>query len=80
VHSIAAANAVKMEGKPCDLLARIAADPAFQADEEALENALLPENYIGCAKLQTEEYLNAVVSPILSANADNTVKAQEINV
>ena len=80
VHSIAAANAVKMEGKPCDLLSRIAADPAFQADEEALEKALLPENYIGCAALQTREYLNAVIAPLLAANADSEVKAQEINV
>ena len=80
VHSIAAANAVKMEGKPCDLLSRIAADPAFQADEEALEKALLPENYIGCAAMQTREYLNTVIAPLLSANQDSEVKAQEINV
>ncbi|MBR5111504.1 MAG: adenylosuccinate lyase [Clostridia bacterium] len=80
VHSIAAANAVKMEGKPCDLLSRIAADPAFQADEEALEKALLPENYIGCAAMQTKEYLNTVIFPLLAANAGSEVKAQEISV
>ncbi len=80
VHSIAAANAVKMEGKPCDLLSRIAADPAFQADEEALENALLPENYIGCAAMQTREYLNTVIAPLLAANKGSEVQAQEINV
>ena len=74
------ANAVKMEGKPCDLLSRIAADPAFQADEEALEKALLPENYIGCAAMQTREYLNTVIAPLLSANQNSEVKAQEINV
>ncbi len=80
VHSIAAANAVKMEGKPCDLLSRIAADPAFQADEETLEKALLPENYIGCAAMQTREYLNTVIAPLLAANAGSEVQAQEINV
>lgn len=80
VHSIAAANAVKMEGKPCDLLSRIAADPAFQADEEALEQTLLPENFIGCAALQTGEYLKTVIAPLLAANAGGEVKAQEINV
>ena len=80
VHSIAAANAVKMEGKPCDLLSRIAADPAFQADEEALEKALLPENYIGCAALQTREYLNTVIAPLLAVNKGSEVQAQEINV
>ena len=78
LHSIAAANAVKMEGKPCDLLSRIAADPAFQADEEALEKALLPENYIGCAAMQTMDYLNTVILPLLSANADSQAEAQEI--
>ena len=80
VHSIAAANAVKMEGKPCDLLSRIASDPAFRADEEALEKTLLPENFIGCAAMQTKEYLNTVIYPLLAANEDDTVKAQEINV
>lgn len=80
VHSIAAANAVKMEGKPCDLLSRIAADPAFQADEAALESALQPENYIGCAALQTSEYLKTVIDPLLEANENESVRAQEINV
>ena len=80
VHSIAAANAVKMEGKPCDLLSRIAADPAFQADEEALERTLLPENYIGCAAMQTIEYLDTVIFPLLTANEGSEVNAQEINV
>ena len=79
-HSIAAANAVKMEGKECDLLSRIAADPAFQVNEEALEASLLPENYIGCAAEQTRKYLSEVIQPILFANKDQSVQAQEINV
>lgn len=69
-----------MEGKPCDLLARIAADPAFQADEAALENALSPENYIGCAQLQTLEYLQTVIEPLLERSAGENVRVQEINV
>ena len=80
VHSIAAANAVKMEGKECDLLSRIAGDPAFQVDEETLSASLQPENYIGCAALQTRAYLVSVIQPILDANANETVDAQEINV
>ena len=80
VHSMAAANAVKMEGRECDLLSRIAADPAFQADEAALEAALKPENYIGCAAMQTREYLDRVIRPLLDRNPDAGVKAQEINV
>ena len=80
VHSMAAANAVKMEGKPCDLLARIAGDPAFQADEEALERALSPENYIGCARMQTEEYLQSIVRPLLAKQEGQNVRTQEITV
>ena len=80
VHSIAAANAVKMEGKPCDLLSRIAADPAFQTDEETLTASLSPESFIGCAEKQTKQYLAEVIQPILADNEGQTVQAQEINV
>ncbi|MDO5325278.1 MAG: adenylosuccinate lyase [Clostridia bacterium] len=80
LHSIAAANAVKMEGKECDLLSRIAGDAAFQVDEETLESSLQPENYIGCAAEQTKKYLADVIQPMLESNADQSVKAQEINV
>ena len=79
-HSIAAANAVKMEGRECDLLSRIAADPAFQVNEEALEASLQPENYIGCAAEQTRKYLAEVIRPVLDANKNQSVQAQEINV
>jgi len=80
VHSMAAANAVKMEGKACDLISRIAADPAFQTDEETLQSALQPENYIGCAAMQTREYLDTVIQPLLDKYGDEGVKAQEISV
>ncbi len=80
LHSIAAANAVKMEGKECDLLSRIAGDAAFQVDEETLESSLQPENYIGCAAEQTKKYLADIIQPMLESNADQTVKTQEINV
>ena len=80
VHSIAAANAVKLEGKPCDLLSRIAGDPAFQVDEETLNASLRPENYIGCAEMQTTEYLQTVIDPLLAAHEGQNVRTQEITV
>ena len=58
----------------------IAADPAFQTDEEALNATLSPENFIGCAAMQTRKYLDDVILPVLNANGDQDVKAQEINV
>lgn len=78
VHSMEAARAVKMEGRKSDLIARIAADPAFQADEEALEKTLDPENFIGCAALQTREYLRTVIDPLLAAYEGNSVAVKDI--
>lgn len=78
VHSMAAAGAVKMEGRPCDLLSRIAADPAFRCGEEALEKALEPRNFIGCAEMQTRAYLTDVISPLLARYADETVREKDI--
>ena len=78
VHSMAAASAVKLEGKPCDLIDRIAADPAFHLDADALRTSLNPENYIGCAALQTRAYLENEIDPLLLANAGDQVKAKAI--
>ena len=80
VHSMEAARAVKMEGKQSDLLARIAADPAFHVDEETLENTLDPENFIGCAAMQTREYLRQVIDPLLARYAGNSVAVKDITV
>ena len=55
--SMQAARTVKEEGKPNDLIDRIAADPAFGVTKEDLEKVLKPANYVGRAPRQTEEYL-----------------------
>ena len=78
VHSMDAARQVKMEGKPCDLVSRIAADPAFCLDEEALNASLRPENFIGCAEKQTREYLREVIDPLLEKYAGETAAEKEI--
>ena len=80
VHSMAAAKVVKEEGKPNDLLDRIAADPLFNITKEALQKVLKPENYIGRADVQTEEFLDGVIKPILSANADIIGMEAKINI
>jgi adenylosuccinate lyase len=61
-HSQAAAAAVKQEGKPNDLLARLAGDPAFaKVDVNA---AMDPAQFIGRAPQQVDEFLAHVVAPI----------------
>lgn len=61
-HSQAAAAVVKQEGKPNDLLSRLAGDPAFaKVDVNA---AMEPSQFIGRAPEQVDEFLAEVVEPI----------------
>ena len=78
--SMEAGKTVKEEGKPNDLLDRIAADPAFNTSKEALQKVMKPENYIGRSAQQTSEFLDGVIKPILSANKDALGLEAEINV
>ena len=79
-HSMAAAKRVKEDGAENDLLDRIAADPAFGMSREKLEELMDPANFIGCAKEQTEKYLENVIKPILEQNKDLIGLDAEINV
>lgn len=67
VHAMAAGRRVKTEGLDNDLLERIAADPAFHLDLEALEALLDAALYTGRCAGQVTDYLNRVVNPLLSA-------------
>lgn len=81
VHSMAAGKVVKAEGKPNDLLERIAADPSFGLTLEELNSIMDAKNFVGRAPQQTEEFIENFVKPVLEANKDllsNT--AEEIRV
>ena len=79
-HSMAAGRVVKEEGKDNDLLERIAADPAFGMTIEQLKGIMKPENFVGRAPQQTEEYVNEYIRPVLEANKDILGMKAEINV
>ena len=68
VHSMEAGKLVKEEGLPNDLLRRISDDPAFNLSADQLEALMDPALYIGCASLQTEEFIRDMVDPVLAAN------------
>ncbi len=68
VHSMAAAAQVKQEGKANDLLERIIADDYFKMSEEELMSAVKPENFVGRAPQQVEDFLKECIDPILSAH------------
>ena len=70
VHSMEAGKQVKVEGKANDLIERIIADKTFNIDEEKLLSVLKPENYIGRAPEQTEEFINDFIKPVLDANSE----------
>ncbi len=61
-HSQAAANEVKTQGKPNDLLERLAADEAFTGID--LQRATDPAQYTGRAAEQVDQFLEEVVGPI----------------
>ena len=81
--SMEAGRVVKEEGKPNDLLDRIAADPMFTSlgvTKESLASVLDPADYVGRAPEQVTEYLRDVVKPVLDANSDVLGESAEINV
>lgn len=80
VHSMEAGKQVKMEGLPNDLVSRIAADPAFDMTEEEILALLVPENYVGRAPQQVEEFLREYVTPILEKYKDNEIVEAELMV
>ncbi|CAN0230696.1 unnamed protein product [Ectocarpus sp. 6 AP-2014] len=66
VHSMAAGMAVKGEGKPNDLMDRVAGDPAFEAVHgEKLASLIDPCLFIGRSPEQVDEFLAECVDPIL---------------
>lgn len=80
MHSMAAAKTVKEEGKPNDLLHRIAEDPAFNISEEEIKKIIKPENFTGRAEQQTLDFISEIVRPLLRKNSKDIGVKTEINV
>ena len=70
VHSMDAGAVVKGEGKPNDLLDRIAKDPLFTAVHSKLDSLVEPKLFVGRAPEQVDEFLEDEIMPILEANKD----------
>jgi adenylosuccinate lyase len=65
LHSIEAGKVVKEQGGENDLMARIAADPAFGLSQQELEEVLKPEAFTGLAPEQTLHFVEQVAKPAL---------------
>ena len=81
-HSIAAARAMKDEGRRNDMLERLAGDPEYPVPVEDLRNALDPVRFIGRASEQVDEFLEEVIEPLLArgASISSAPAAEEIRV
>ena len=80
VHSMEAGKTVKMEGKDNNLAELIANDPSFGLSLEEINAVMKPENFVGRAPAQVEDFLNDYVKPVLEANKDLLGVEVEINV
>lgn len=70
VHSMEASKKVKEEGKENDLIARIMNDTSLKMDKSKLREVLDPKNFIGFASIQTQEFIENEVKPILEKYAE----------
>ncbi|MGI8981671.1 MAG: adenylosuccinate lyase [Pirellulaceae bacterium] len=76
IHSQEAAQVVKQQGKPNDLLQRLAGDKAFAGVN--LASALEASQFVGRAPQQVDEFLAEVVASILSRYAGESLSAEVI--
>jgi len=65
---------VKGEGKPNDLLERIANDSMFFAIHDKLDTLIDPKLFIGRAPEQVDEFILDEITPILDSNKDLLVE------
>ena len=69
VHSVAAAEQVKLHGAENDLLERIMTDEAFGLTEEELKKLCAPETFTGMAGHQTEKFIKEYLDPVIGKNS-----------
>ncbi len=80
VYSMEAGKTVKVKGKENNLAELIAADPAFGLTLDEIKAVMKPENYVGRAPQQVEDFLAEYVKPMLEKNKDLLGVEVEINV
>jgi len=68
VHSMAAGQVVKQEGKDNDLLERLKGEPLLEGID--IDSHLDPMSYIGRSVEQTERFLKEVIEPMRSRYSD----------
>jgi adenylosuccinate lyase len=65
IYSMEAVKAMREDGEENRLLTKLAADPAFKLTLAELEEMLRPEEFVGRASEQTQEFLRDYIEPAL---------------
>jgi adenylosuccinate lyase len=78
VHSQAAAQQVKAQGKPNDLIERLKGDEAFSNVD--IDGLMDPSAFVGRAPQQVDEFLAEVVGPIRDRYADDLAAGGDLRV
>ena len=78
-HTLAAARRMT-EGEEGDLFARIAADGELGVSAAELEEMARPENLVGRAPEQVDDFLGTHVAPVLARYEDSARQAGEVRV
>ncbi len=71
-HSVEAARIVKEEGGDNNLLDKILEDPAFDITKEELDKIVDVKQFIGCAPMQTEDYIKVIKTILSNYEIDDT--------
>jgi adenylosuccinate lyase len=82
VKSMEAGAVVKGEGKPNDLLERIASDDIFKVVHSKLDDLMDPSQFVGRSPEQVDEFIADEINPILAAHKDllNVESVDGVNV
>lgn len=80
VLSMEAGKNVKVEGKENNLIDLIKADPMFAPVHDRLDSILDARKFIGRAPVQTEEFIQSEIDPILAKNADKLGQRGDVKV
>ncbi|MFO7637443.1 MAG: adenylosuccinate lyase [Clostridia bacterium] len=73
LHSMEASRKVKEEGKPNDLMERIANDTHFGFGGGELDEILDPERFTGRSKMQVEEFIRDRVIPAIAGTSGENI-------
>jgi adenylosuccinate lyase len=76
IHSMEAANQVKLHGNTNDLIERISKDTLFGMTIEEINKLMKPSNFIGRAPKQVEEFITEHVLPAVSNISINDINVE----